>query len=224
MTTSARVALLGMLVAAVPVAARDIHYGAVSHTALDSCDAQQWRGQREAADRCYRELLQSDAPAEIRAEAAWALNDMQLANRLFRQAAADMPDNAGIMVRWGDLFANSHQDGEAMNIYREALALDDANDFAYLGAARVLVGGFDDAANTYLEPLLSDATRADGARAAAWLLVARISLENGDQSQATEALDTAETIITANDLPPLELYALRASGSVCNQITSKLTR
>jgi tetratricopeptide (TPR) repeat protein len=219
MTTSARVALLGMLVVAVPVAARDIHYGAVSHPALDSCDAEQWRGQREAADRCYRELLQSDAPAEIRAEAAWALNDMQLANRLFRQAAADMPDDAGIMVRWGDLFADSHQDGEAMNIYREALALDDTNDYAYLGAARVLVGGFDDAANTYLEPLLSDATRNDGARAAAWLLVARISLENGDQSQAADALDTAETIITANDLPPLELYALRASADLLNNVT-----
>ena len=57
-----------------------------------------------------------------------------------------------------------------MNIYREALQSEPNNAFAKLGSAQVLVGTFDDAANTYLEPLLSDSTTDDGARAGAWLL------------------------------------------------------
>jgi tetratricopeptide (TPR) repeat protein len=207
------------LLAASAAAARDVHYGAVNHPALLECDQQHWRGDEDASGECYRTLLQSDVPAAIRAEAAWALNDRQLANRLFRDAAAAAPDDAAIRQRWGDLFADSHQDGEAMNLYREALDMDDRNDFALLGAARLLVGGFDDEANAYLEPLLNDDTRAGGARAAAWLLVARISLENSNLRQADDALDTAEAIIAADDWPPLELYAVRAAADLLRNVT-----
>jgi tetratricopeptide (TPR) repeat protein len=199
--------------------ARSIHYGAADHPDLLVCDRLHWRGQLGDANDCYRQLLQSDAPPAIHAEAAWALDDKQLANRLFRDAAAAEPDNAAIKVRWGDLFADSHQDGEAMNIYREALQADSANAFAFLSAARLLVGGFDDAANTYLEPLLSDATKHSGARAAAWLLVARVSLENSNMAQAVDALDTAEQLLDDSDWPPLELYALRASLDLLNNVT-----
>ena len=199
--------------------ARDIHYGAVDYPELLACDRLNWQGQSDNAADCYRQLLQSDGPAAARAEAAWALNDKQLANQLFREASAGAPDDASISVRWGDLFADSHQDGEAMNIYREALQLDSANAFAFLGAARVLVGGFDDAANTYLEPLLADATKHSGARAAAWLLVARISLENSNRAQAMEALDSAEQLLAGSDWPPLELYALRAAADLLDNVT-----
>jgi tetratricopeptide (TPR) repeat protein len=207
------------LLAASAAAARDVHYGAVNHPELLECDRQHWRGDEDASGRCYRTLLQGDVPAAIRAEAAWALNDRQLANRLFRDAAAAAPEDAAVRQRWGDLFADSHQDGEAMNLYREALELDDRNDFALLGAARLLVGGFDDEANAFLEPLLNDDTRARGARAAAWLLVARISLENNNLGQANDALDKAEAIIAADDWPPLELYAVRAAADLLQNVT-----
>jgi Flp pilus assembly protein TadD len=154
-----------------PATARDIHYGAVNDAELLRCDRLHWAGQLPDADGCYRGVLGASTRAAIKAEAAWALGDHQLANDLFRTAAQESPDDASLRVRWGDLFADSHQDGEAMNIYREALTLDPDNAFATLGAAKVLVGGFDDAANTYLEPLLSDSTRDAGARAAAWLVV-----------------------------------------------------
>lgn len=204
----------------VPAAnARDIHYGAVKHPELLRCDQLQWRGRHADAAACYQQILQSDTQVEIQAEAAWAQKDLQLANRLFRQAAALHPENADIRVRWGDLFAASHQDGEAMNIYREALTLDAKNAFATLGAARLLVGGFDDAADTFLEPLLSDDSMDPGARAAAWLLVARVSLENNNLAQGTDALDNAEKILAGTDWPPLQLYALRAAVDLLNNIT-----
>jgi len=210
--------LLALLVSA-SASARDIHYGAVDDTALSACDALEWRGQADAADQCYREILGSDGEAAIRAEAAWALDDLQLANRLFRDASARFPDEASIRVRWGDLFAASHQDAEAMNLYREALERDSANAFAMLGAARVLVGGFDDEANGYLEPLLTDESRHAGARAAAWLLVARVSLENSRPEQAEEALVQAAAILEGSDWPPLELYAILAAADLLRNVT-----
>jgi len=208
-----------LLVAFSTANARAIHYGAASHPELLLCDQMHWRGETDDSNVCYRKLLQTDLPTAVHAEAAWALNELQLANQLFRDAAAMNPDDAAIRVRWGDLFADTHQDGEAMNIYREALQLDSGNAFAMLGAARVLVGGFDDAANTYLEPLLTDATKHDGARAAAWLIVARVSLENSNMPQAMDALDQAEEILDHSEWPPLDLYALRAAADLLDNVS-----
>ena len=209
---------LALISVAFAAQARDIHYGAVKHPDLLDCDQLQWHGQNDEADACYRLLLGKDVPPAIHAEAAWALGDLQLANRLFRDAAALQPDDASIRVRWGDLFSETHQDGEAMTIYREALDADSGNAFALLGSARVLVGGFDDEANTYLEPLLTDASKDAGARAAAWLIVARVSLESSNMAQAANALDEAEAILESGDWPPLELYALRAAADLLNNI------
>ena len=199
--------------------ARDIHYGAVNDAELLRCDRLHWTGQLAEAESCYRTLLGPATRSAVKAEAAWALGDHQLANELFRIAAQENPDDAALRVRWGDLFADSHQDAEAMDIYREALTLDPDNAFATLSAAKVLVGGFDDAANTYLEPLLSDATRDSGARAAAWLVVARISLENSQFTQGFDALNKAEELLAQNDWPLLELYALRAAADLLNNVT-----
>ena len=204
---------------ALPALARDIHYGAANDPELLRCDRLHWGGQLADSDSCYRQLLQTSASAAVKAEAAWALGDLQLANRLFKVAAGERTEDASVRVRWGDLFADSHQDGEAMNIYREALAIDPENAFATLGAAKVLVGGFDDAANTYLEPLLSDSTRDAGARAAAWLVVARVSLENSSYARGFDALNRAEELLEQNGWPLLELYALRAAADLLNNVT-----
>ena len=199
--------------------ARDIHYGAVDNPELLACDALHWRGRLSESDTCYRNILGSSLAAGIRAEAAWALNDMQLANNLFRAANNENPDDAATHVRWGDLFAATHQDAEAMNIYREALEMDPDSPFARLGAARVLVGGFDDAANAYLEPLLTDDSMHNGARAAAWLLIARVSLESSNMAQAAEALQRASVILADTEWPPLELYAIQAANDLLNNVT-----
>ena len=219
MTSGIRKFLILSLLMALPALARDIHYGAANDPELLRCDRLHWGGQLADSDSCYRQLLQTSASAAVKAEAAWALGDLQLANRLFKVAAGERTEDASVRVRWGDLFADSHQDGEAMNIYREALAIDPENAFATLGAAKVLVGGFDDAANTYLEPLLSDSTRDAGARAAAWLVVARVSLENSSYARGFDALNRAEELLEQNGWPLLELYALRAAADLLNNVT-----
>jgi tetratricopeptide (TPR) repeat protein len=217
--TSSRV--LTMLAAScllLPVSAdaRGIHYGAVTDPAILDCDQLQWRGQTEKSRLCYAELLRSTTPSSTKAEAAWALNNLKQANEWFRAATVESPDDHATKVRWGDLFAASHQNGEAMNIYREVLDEDPANAFAMLGAARVLVGSFEDAANSYLDPLMAGTTLNDGALLGAWLLVARVSLENGNYDEATAALLEADELVTDSDWPALEIYALRASMDLLN--------
>jgi tetratricopeptide (TPR) repeat protein len=208
--------VLSCVFGATDLEARDIHYGAVDHPDLIACDRLYWRGETQESTLCYERLLQSRAPLPIRAEAAWALNDLKTANRMFQQVLREQPDDVVSRTRWGDLYADSHNFSEAMNIYREALSTDSSYTFARLGAARVLVGSFDDAANNYLEPLLTDSDVAGGARTGAWLLVARLALENGDREKALAALDEAEGFLTTNDWPLLEIYALRASADLLN--------
>lgn len=218
-------ALLGVgIVKNVQGAGRAIHYGAAAHADLAICDDLQWRGQLADARNCYSELLRHGLPPAVMAEAAWALGDLQQANQWYRQATNENPQDAATRVRWGDLFAATHQNAEAMNIYREALAIDTNHGFANLGAAKVLAGGFDDAANTYLEKLLNNANIADGARLGAWFLVARAALENGNQDEARVALVEAESIIDQHGWPPLEMYALRAAADMLKKVdTSDLT-
>ena len=100
--------------------AREIHYGAVTDADVVACDRLHWRGRIEASRTCYTNVLRSSAVLAARAEAAWALNDLQAANSWFQQAMRENPDGVATRVRWGDLYADSHQDAEAMDIYREA--------------------------------------------------------------------------------------------------------
>ena len=93
--------------------ARDIHYGAIDDPQLLQCDQQYWHGLVQDSTNCYREILDSDASAAIKAESAWALNDLQQANRWFQQAMRETPDDVGTRTRWGNLYADSHQDAEA---------------------------------------------------------------------------------------------------------------
>lgn len=221
-TSSCIVGMLAVSCLVLPASAtaRGIHYGAVTDPEILNCDQMQWRGETEQSRFCYAELLRSTTPAAAKAEAAWALSNLKQANEWFRVAMAESPDDHATKVRWGDLFAASHQNGEAMNIYREVLDEDPGNAFAMLGAARVLVDSFEDAANSYLEPLMTGTALNDGALLGAWLLVARVSLENGNYDEATAALLEADELIAQADWPPLEVYALRASMDLLNDSDS----
>lgn len=202
-------------------AVRHIHYGAVDDPELNECDQLHWRGAKAQSADCYARLLQSGANAAIRAEAAWALNDLQLANRLFQQAMRANPEDVAARVRWGDLFAATHQNAEAMNIYREALSRDPDSGFANLGAARVLVGGFDDAASTYLEKIVNTGSAANGAKLGAWLLLARVALESSNFDEASGALAEATSLVESNEWPPLDLYALRAAEALLKNVSGE---
>jgi tetratricopeptide (TPR) repeat protein len=208
------------MAAATAVDARGIHYDAVTDPRVLNCDQQFWRGQIDDAAACYSALLNSNAEAALRAEAAWALGDLKLANQLFQRAMTSSPADAAAKIRWGDLFADSHQNAEAMNIYREVLAEEPGNAFALLGAARVLVDRFEDAANSYLQPLIEGTAYNDGALVGALLLVAQVALENNRYDEAEDALNQAESIIEDNEWPLLEVYALRAAADLLNNVDS----
>lgn len=214
------VALLALLSAQASASARDIHYGAVTDVDVVACDQLHWRGRIDQSRNCYANLLRTGNSLAVRAEAAWALKDLQAANSWFQQAMRENPDDVATRVRWGDLYADSHQDAEAMDIYREVIERDGSNAFARLGAARVLAGSFDDAANAFLTPLLTDGTTKDGARVGALLLSARVALESGGYSEALAALDDAAEIVDRNDWPPLQIYALRAAADLLNNVTA----
>ncbi|MDX1404825.1 MAG: tetratricopeptide repeat protein [Woeseiaceae bacterium] len=193
------------------VDARDIHYDALSNAELIACDRLQWRGRIEDSRQCYSELIRATDSLPVLAEAAWALNDLKAANNYFRQAVRADADDVATLVRWGDLYADSHQNAEAMNIYREALQQDEDHEYARLGAARVLAGSFDDAASEFISPLLDNPHTGDGPRLGALLLSSRIALENGNYAEADGALDEATEIVERNEWPPLEIYGLRAA-------------
>jgi tetratricopeptide (TPR) repeat protein len=196
--------------------ARGMHYGAVAEPALDRCDALQWQGERVAAQACYQQLLAPGVPAGIRAEAAWALGDLKTANALFQSALAAAPDDASVRLRWGELFAQTYQYGDALKLFNEAAELDPDNGFVVAAAARVLAERFEAEAATRLEGLRDNRDAPAGARLTAWLLTARMALESSNPAAAADALDEARDIASAANLPAVEIYALRAAMDLLN--------
>ena len=57
-------------------------------TVLQPCDEAMDQGRRGEARNCYSRLLNGSGSSLVKAEAAWALQDMHRANELFRQAVA----------------------------------------------------------------------------------------------------------------------------------------
>lgn len=221
-----RLAPILLLILCGGVTARPLHYDAVQEPAILACDKQDWRGLHVEAAACYRELQQRSADPAIQAEAAWALGDPREANRWYQEAARQRPEDAMVRVRWGDLYADTYQDEEALKLYREALNLDPKNSYAGVGAARVLAEGFLTESWQYLRPVLEDEhshghSVADeahagghshsGARIQGFLLQAWMALESGDRKETLHVLDSVTTLASGSDLPQLEIYALRAT-------------
>ena len=131
------------------------------------------------AHDCFVGYL-SDPSTALRAEAAWALGDIPLANTLFRAAANARPEDAGIRVRWGGLFLATYQVADAEALFAEALAIDADNVAAKLGLAHVALDRFEARAKRIVDGILA----ADPDNVEANLLAARLALEVGDAEAA----------------------------------------
>ena len=164
---------------------------------------------RDAARACYVERL-SDASVVVRAEAAWALGDVQLANSLFRAAVRAAPDDADARVRWGELFLATYQVADAEALFVEALGLVADNADAKLGLARLALNRFEGQAHK----LLKDVLGADGDNQKAKLLLARLALEVGDTERAQSALGE---LLTARDTH-LKLEAMALSAALDHRL------
>lgn len=198
------------------LSARDIPYGAVADPGLLECDRSYWNGLLQQARQCYLNLLQSAPDPAIRAEAAWASGDLKTANDLFRSAVRMNPDDAGIRTRWAELYVETYQYQDALDLFNEALRLDPEYGYANIGAASVLARNFDAEAVAFLEKVTRNKNTEAGMRLRAMLLLARMALEESSLDEAAEILKGAGELADASDLPELEVYALRAALDLLN--------
>jgi tetratricopeptide (TPR) repeat protein len=188
------------------VGAQAIDYDPRRAVELRPCDDQRYRGRTEQARACYTKLLESQTPI-VEAEAAWALGDIQRANQVFRDGLQNNERAVQPRVRWARLFLQTHQYSDAAELFGEALRVFPNDVHAKLGLAGVFAERFEGQAR----PLIEEALKQDGDLIEAHLLTASMDLEEGKLDDADRALDRAMRLVTKEKLPPLEVYALRAS-------------
>jgi tetratricopeptide (TPR) repeat protein len=200
------VALAGLVAGPLTARAQAIDYDPRRPVELRPCDEHRYHGRVQQARECYARLLQAPN-ALIEAEAAWAVGDVQRANGLFRDITQANPRAVQPRVRWGRLFLQTHQYGDAASMFREALEIFPNDAQAKLGLASVLTERFEGESR----PLIDAALQQDENLIEAHLLIARTSLEEGKFELAAAALDRATQVAQQQNLAPLEVYSLRAA-------------
>ncbi len=200
---------------------RPMHYGAVDYESVQECDDLQWTGQLAAAQSCYENLLNNDSAIAVQAEAAWALGDVQAANNLFERASAAETDSAvqsRIMSRWGDLFLNTYQYQDALDLYVQASELSKQNYHATLGVSLALHESSDPIAQEQLATFLEQNNGSEkdllGARLSALLTLAFIHIRADNLDLADRALTEAEEAATDGGYPLMEVYAHYAAYAI----------
>jgi len=130
---------------------------------------------------CYQKLATSSDLA-IRAEGLWGLRDFQNANNAFQAAVKARSKDANLKVRWGMMFMEYPEPGEAEGLFKEALELDENNAKALYGMALLATDVFAGDANGLAEKAL----KADPKMFEARELLARIALEDNHPEKAVE--------------------------------------
>lgn len=222
-TLNAQITLIAlMLLISTAVIARPIHYGAVDSQGVQLCDDMQWTGQLAEAQSCYQQLLTNNTSLAMQAEAAWALGDVQAANNLFERAARvnqqDSHQHSRILSRWADLFLDTYQYQEALDIYLQAQALSDENHHAVLGIALALHESSDPVAAEQLTAFLENTSGDDrlllGARLQALLTLAFIQVRSNNLEQAQDFIGQAQETAEQGDYLPLEVLATQAAYAI----------
>jgi cellulose synthase operon protein C len=188
------------------VVAQDIDYDPRRATELRECDEPRLRGRVQEARDCYRRLLEDSRNVIVQAEAAWALGDTQRANTLFREATNANERSVQPRVRWGRLFLHTHQHDDAIGLFREALERSSNDVYAKLGMAHVFAERFEGQARQLVEEVLKQ----DDQQIDAYLLKARMDLEEGKLEEVGKTLDRAQQLADRQKQPPLEVLTLRA--------------
>ena len=177
---------------------------------IKACDRLFDHGKRPEARDCYSRLLATSKDPGTQAEAAWQLHDKHRANEAFRAALQARPKDPYLRVRWGYLFLETYQPGEAAKLFKEALDIQEDYAPAKLGAAAVVADRFEGKA---LE-LAKEALETDPNLVDAYVLMAGMAIEEGDLDQAEQYLN--DGLRKAEELgeSPLELYSLKASADL----------
>lgn len=180
---------------------------------LDPCDVLYDKGDRVRARACYSGLLES-SDLFVRAEAWWGLDNFKQANDVFREALKEQPENADLRVRWGYLFEQTYNPEEAVQLFREALKIDENNVPAQLGVATVMAKRFDPKSKASVEEVIAKREEL----ILGHLLIARLALEDKELGVAEEHLQSALKKVEANDRSPLETYSLFAALDLLREI------
>jgi len=145
---------------------------------------------------CYQGLARSSDLA-IRAEGLWGIRDYQGANNSFQAAVKARPKDAYLKVRWGLMYNEYSQPGDAADLFKEALDLDKNNAKALYGMALVASDAFEGNAAEFAEKAL----KADPNLVEARELLAKIALEDNHPEKAVEeakkALETSGEALDA---------------------------
>jgi len=192
----------------------DFDYDPRRPAELRACDEPRTRGRIEQARTCYQRILRSSRDPSTQAEAAWALGDVRQANEYFRAALQADEKAVRPRARMGRLYLETHQYGEAADLFREALEIDQNDAQATLGMARLLSDQFDGDARKVVAEVIQESNERDRVQAhalmEALLISARMDLDDGKHADAAKSLDRALKIADDQKLPPLEAYALMA--------------
>ncbi|OED39622.1 hypothetical protein AB833_14585 [Chromatiales bacterium (ex Bugula neritina AB1)] len=183
-------------------------------TSLLVCDDLYDRGNIDAAINCFQPLARSSSPA-IAAEAYWALGDTRKANELFRRAVSEQPGNPHTRARWGRLFLSTHQPSQAAPLFEEAMQLDPDYAHAQVGLVAALMNS---AAGSEGRKLLFSLLDKYPDNIELLLLHARLSLELNDLQTADRLLDKALERASADNITPLDIYALKVSADLLRDI------
>ena len=158
----------------------------VSAATPSECRSLTMHGRRPEALACYQSLTMS-ADHYLRAEGYWGLEQYQDANREFRDAIAAADGNPLYRVRWGRLLHERFNNGDAVDLFMEALKRDPKNADAYIGLALVDADGFDIKVNDPIEKALELSPTSVEAHEVA----ANLALESSDLEEAARLADAA---------------------------------
>ena len=153
------------------------------------------------AKACYQKLSTSSDLA-IRAEGQWGLQDYQGAFNSFQSVTKARPKDANLKVRWGRMLMEYGQPGDAQDLFKEALDIDENNAKALYGMALLATDDFAGDASGLAEKAL----KADPKMYEARELLARIALEDNHPEKAVEEAKKALDI-SAEALDALSILA-----------------
>jgi tetratricopeptide (TPR) repeat protein len=165
------------------------------------CEALRDKPDPAGARACYQRLVNSRDPL-AQAEGWWGLGDFYKANEAFKAAVAANKKDPARLTRWGLLYMAGDQLGDASDLFREALELDEGYAPALLGMARVLNASFSGEAAEYARKAL----QADPKMFEAMELIAQIHLEDNNEEKAAEAAHKALEI-SPNALQAMAILA-----------------
>jgi tetratricopeptide (TPR) repeat protein len=178
---------------------------------VTGCEQLVKHGERAEAHACFEALTKSP-DAYLRAEGFWGIQNFQEANNQFKAAVAEHPQNPQYRVRWGRLFLERFNNGEATNLFQEALEIQKDYAPAYLGLALVFSDGFSPKAVEFAQK----AIEADPKLLEAQELLAYLALEDSDTDKAIKEADKA----IAMSPEALDALSIRATMDFLNDKSS----